>query len=275
MYSWHFEKGLGPYNSPIMLIPRKDKKDVMRLVTDFRHLNTRLVKLQASIPLMRDAIQILGNSNAECLSLLDIKEAYHTLPLDEESIPICGINPYYGSQTYQYQRLGMGLSVSPAIWQNFITEILKKVPCKKNYLAIMDDMLIHSKFEDHLDRICDLLDAMIEHGLKLSPKKTLLFRTELVFMGQDILIEDGRICIKAMKSKTEAIRKLEPPKTVKACKGFIGMVNFLSMYLKDLQKELIPIYELTKKKNKANYHWGEEQQKAFERIKQLLVSPPV
>ena len=113
------KKGMSSYSSPIMLIPRK-LGGIPRIVTDFRHLNIRLVKLNASIPLVRDAIQILGVSEAEMLSLADLKDAYHTLPLAKKSQQYCVITPYYGSSTYIYQRLGMGLSVSPAIWQNFL-----------------------------------------------------------------------------------------------------------------------------------------------------------
>ena len=73
---------------------------------------------------MRHAIQILEASEAEVLSLADLKDACHTLPLAKKSKQYCGITPYYGSSTYIYQRLGMGLSVSPAIWQNFINRVL-------------------------------------------------------------------------------------------------------------------------------------------------------
>ena len=52
---------------------------IPRIVTDFRHLNSRLVTLQPSITLVRDPIQILGNSGAEVLSLADLRDAYHTL----------------------------------------------------------------------------------------------------------------------------------------------------------------------------------------------------
>ena len=58
---------------------------------------------------MRDAIQILGNSGAEVLSLADLRDAYHTLRLSKKSQKYCGITPYYGSDSYLYQRLGMGL----------------------------------------------------------------------------------------------------------------------------------------------------------------------
>ena len=91
---------------------------------------------------MRDVIQILGNSGAEVLSLADLRDAYHTLRLSKKSQKYCGITPYYGSDSYLYQRLGMGLSVSPAIWQNFIQKVLQEIPdYRKSHLAIMDDIL--------------------------------------------------------------------------------------------------------------------------------------
>ena len=66
------KKGMSSYSSPIMLIPRK-LTGIPRIITDFRYLNSRLVTLQPSIPLVRDAIQILGNSGAELLSLARLK----------------------------------------------------------------------------------------------------------------------------------------------------------------------------------------------------------
>ena len=74
------KKEMSSYSSPIMLIPRK-LKGIPRIVIDFRHLNSRLVTLQPSIPLVRDAIQILGSSGCEVLSLADLRDAYHTLRL--------------------------------------------------------------------------------------------------------------------------------------------------------------------------------------------------
>ena len=61
------KKGMSSYSSPIMLIPGK-LIGIPRIVTDFRHLNSRLVTLQPSILLVRDAIQILGSSVSEVLS---------------------------------------------------------------------------------------------------------------------------------------------------------------------------------------------------------------
>ena len=114
-------------------------------MTDFQFLNSRLVRTNLSIPLVRDTIQMLGASKCKVLSVIDLKDAYHTLHLDEQSQKYCRITPYFGSPMYVYQRLGMGLSVSPAIWQNFITAVLGELPHKEHHIAIMDDCFIHSK----------------------------------------------------------------------------------------------------------------------------------
>ena len=267
------KKGMSSYSSPIMLIPRK-LSGIPRIVTDFRHLNSRLVTLQPSIPLVKDAIQILGASGCETLSLADLRDAYHTLRLSDRSKKFCGITPYYGSDSYLYQRLGMGLSVSPAIWQNFIQKVLQEIPDhRKNHLVIMDDCLVFSKKYDHLKHLTNLFKALIRNGLKISPRKCKLFKTSLVYMGHQVNIIDGIPHITPVKSRVDAIVKLDPPKSPKNCKQFCGMVNYLSMFLKDLQTKLIPIYHLTKKG--VPFHWGELQQEAFEQIKKNLTEAPV
>ena len=267
------KKGMSSYSSPIMLIPRK-LSGIPRIVTDFRHLNSRLVTLQPSIPFVRDAIQILGASGCEVLSLADLRDAYHTLRLSEKSKKYCGITPYYGSDSYLYQRLGMGLSVSPAIWQNFIQKVLQEIPeHRRNHLAIMDDCLVFSKKKSHLKHLTDLFKALIRNGLKISPRKCKLFKTSLVYMGHQVTIMEGIPHITPVKSRVEAILKLDSPKSPKNCKQFCGMVNYLSMFLKDLQTKLIPIYHLIKKG--VPFHWGEMQQKAFDEIKKDLTEAPV
>ncbi len=108
------KQAMSAWNSPMMLIPRKT--GLPRIVTDFQFLNSRLVRINPSIPLVQDAIQMLGVSECEVLLVIDLKDTYHTLCLDEQSQKYCEITPYFGSPKYVYQRLGMGLSVSPAIW---------------------------------------------------------------------------------------------------------------------------------------------------------------
>ena len=100
-----------------------------------------------------------------------------------------------------------------------------------------------------------------------------MFRDKLVYMGLHFLIKDGKPCLEPMKDKCDAIRSMLPLKSVKECRQFCGMVNFLSTFLPKLREYLIPIYTLTKKK--VVFKWTDECQKAFDISKQCLQQPPV
>ena len=266
------KKELSGFSSPAMAIPRKNS-DIPRVVADCRHLNNRLPQLNMSFPLVKECIQTIGASQCEVMSVIDLRDAYHTLRLSPNSQQYCGITPYYGSDTYLYQRLPMGLKVSPAIWQAFINKVLGPIPNRQRHIAIMDDCLVHSKFKDHMEDLKNLFQSLLDHGLKISPKKCQFFRTSLIYMGFKFLIDKGRPSFTPMKDKCDAIRNLEHPKTVRDCRKFCGMVNFLATFLQDLQKHLIPIYNLTKKK--TIFKWTAECQKSFDTIKNLLTKPPI
>ena len=137
----------------------------------------------------------------------------------------------------------------------------------------MDDLLVHGLEENHLNRLETLFKAMIKHGLKLSPKKCQLFRKHLVYMGNVFHIDGTTISITPLQSRVEAIQKLQPPINVKECKSFCGVVNYLSIFCKNLQKLLKPIYDLTKKGRP--FLWQEEQQQAFDIIKERMLNPPI
>ena len=111
--------------------------------------------------MIRECVQAKGASQCEVMSVVDLRDAYHTLRLALSSQQYTGITPYYGASMYIYKRLSMGLSVSPAIWQNFISDVLKDIPNKNRIVAIMDDCLVHSKFADHLDDLTHLYQSLI------------------------------------------------------------------------------------------------------------------
>ena len=92
-------------------------------------------------------------------------------------------------------------------------------------------------------------------------------------MGQKLLIKDNTPCITPLGSRVDALQRLEPPKIPKEYKKFCGLTNYLSMYLKDLQKRLIPIYNLTRKG--VPFEWTDEHKKIFEGLKKDIANPPV
>ena len=76
--------------------------------------------------------------------------------------------------------------------------------------------------------------------------------------------------MRPLKSRLDIIVRLEPPKTVKECRSFCELVNYISIFLPDLQEKFIPIYFITRKG--VPFHWGEEQDKAFRIIKENVTN---
>ena len=149
----------------------------------------------------------------------------------ENSKKFCGILPYFGSPSYLYQRVPMGLNISPAIWQSYINAILSCLQSRKYCEAIMDDLLLFTPTKlSHFEKLEDLLKALCKNGLKISPKKCQLFKTDLHYMGNTIFIRNKRVCVRPLRSRIEAIQKLKPPTMTKGCQSFTGMVNFVSIF---------------------------------------------
>jgi hypothetical protein len=262
------------YSSPIMLIKKKDTS-TRRLVTDFRFLNQRILKQNLPFPLVRDAIQIIGHSEAKVISVLDLKEAYHCLNLTPRSQKYCGITSYFGGRSFTYKKLPMGLSISPSEFQTRINKILGEIQEPNEFcIGIMDDLIVFSKStEEHHVHLKKILSILQQYGLKISPAKAKLFRQKVTYMGHEIVIQDSRPCIQPLQDRTEAIRKLPLPDTKRRLKGFIGKVSYLAMFLPHLQTLLKPLHAISSKK--AEFIWTEEHQNSYDKILELLAKPPV
>ena len=267
-------KGLTGYSSPVVLVKCKNQ-NLYRVCSDFHILHEKLVKINHAFPLVRDCIEQLGRKKCHYLSTIDLRDAFHTLRLALSSQKYCGIPPYYGSPTCHYLHMGMGMNVSPQIWQQFVDLVFQDdlIKRKQNFDVIMDDMFIHSTAKEHMDDLTDLFKVLRKYGLKISPHKCQFFKKKIVYMGLEFQIQEDKVCYTPLKDKCDAIRNFESPKTLRQTRAFCRMVNFLSSFLPNLHRLLIPIYDLQKKAKK--FKWTEEAKKAFNEIKKLLINPPV
>ena len=77
----------------------------------------------------------------------------------------------------------------------------------------MDDFLLFTPSKNsHTNKLEDLLKALLKNGLKISPKKCQLFKTTLQYMGNQIFIQNRKVCVQPLRNRLEAIKKLQPPK---------------------------------------------------------------
>ena len=111
MYLGILKEGFLAYSSPVMLTSRKVMQD-NRVVTDFRHLNTRIAKNNLAYALIKDTFATLGNSKCDAHFVLDFERCI-SLPevFRKFEKKYCEMLPYFGSASYLYQRMLMRLNL--------------------------------------------------------------------------------------------------------------------------------------------------------------------
>jgi uncharacterized short protein YbdD (DUF466 family) len=263
------------YTSPVMLIAKKGTTE-KRVVTDFRHLNSRIRRINHPFPLLAETIKRIGNANTQVLSVIDLKSAFHCIPLSKDAQKYTGIASYHGGKHYYYKRLPQGLNISPGIFQAQIDDILSTIPNSRDFcIAHHDDIILFSPDKaTHKQHLISVLRAITENGLKVSPKKCKLFRNDVTYMGHRVTVnQQGQPCIQPMHDKCSAITNLPRPKTPKQVRRLVGAVNYVASFFPNIQAVLRPLHQLTRKRNK--FQWTSEHDEALTKVKELMTHPPV
>ena len=98
-------------------------------------------------------------------------------------------------------------------------------------------------------------------NLNAAPDKSNFFLTRVKILGHNI----ERETITPLKSRIDAIQKLQPPTNKKKIREFLGMLNFLSKYVYKMQLYLRPFNNIFRQQN--NFEWTTEHQTRFDEIK--------
>ena len=243
--------------APTFIIPKKDK--TVRFISDFRELNKRIKRKPFPIPKIQDLLlKLEGFTYA---TSLDLNMGYYHIELSPKSKELCTIVLPFGK--YEYQRLPMGLSNSPDIFQERMSELFSGFDFVRAYL---DDLLVctSGSYEEHLEEVDKVLSKLQEVGLRVNAKKSFFAKSELEYLGFWVT----RAGIQPLPKKVQGITSIASPKNRKEVRSFIGMVNFYRDMWIRRSHLLAPLAALTSKNTK--FKWGNEEEQAFQQIKKVM-----
>uniref|UniRef100_A0A2N9HRI2 Integrase catalytic domain-containing protein n=1 Tax=Fagus sylvatica TaxID=28930 RepID=A0A2N9HRI2_FAGSY len=153
-----------------------------------------------------------------------------------------------------------------------------KPPLKQNMVCMngrfvvvyFDDILIYSKnLDDHVVHVKSVLDVLRKERLFANLKKCTFYTDKLVFLGFVVSAQG----IQVDEEKVRAIQDWPSPTSVGNVRSFHGLASFYRRFVKDFSSLAAPLTEVIKKN--VGFRWGEEQEKAFQLIKEKLTNAPL
>ena len=91
----------------------------------------------------------------------------------------------------------------------------------------MDDLLLFTPSkESHMNKLEDLLKALLKNGLMISPKKCQLSKTSLQYMGNGIFIQNRKVCVQPLKKQIGSNSKTTTSKNSKGMQKFCRYGEF-------------------------------------------------
>lgn len=182
---------------------------------------------------------------------------------------------------YEYNRMPFGLTNSPATYQRLMENILAYLNLKVCCVFIDDVIIFGRTFEEHLHNIQLVFNKIKEATLKIDPSKCQFFKRKVKFIGH-IVSERG---IEIDTEKTDKVVNWPKPRTPEDVRRFLGFVGYYRRFIENFSRICRPLTDLmpsplkkkTKGKNRQTreWHWGAEQDNAFETLKTHLVSAPI
>lgn len=262
------ERSSSPWNSPLLLIPKKLSESgerKFRLVIDYRKLNAVTISRSYPIPLVDEIID--QKKGAKLFTVLDLHGAFHQISLNEKCKQYTSFSTAY--EKYHFNSSPFGLVGSPFTWLQTISTVLRGI-IGQNVFVYMDDIIIHSTtISEHKKTIELVLRRLIENNLKLNMEKSTFFRSEVTYLGHIVSAEGLRTDPK----KITCMENFPVPKNITEIQRFLGMCNYYRRYVRDFDKIAKPLHALCRRD--IQFIWSEKCQKAFQDLKNSLISPPI
>ncbi|GKE59538.1 putative reverse transcriptase domain-containing protein, partial [Tanacetum coccineum] len=228
--------------APVLFVKKKDES--FRMCIDYRELNKLTVKNRYPLPRIDDLFDQLQGSSV--YSKIDLRSGYHQLRVRDEDIPKTAFRTRYGH--YEFQVMPFGLTNAPAVFMDIMNRVCKPY-LDKFVIVFIDDILIYShNKEEHADHLRIILELLRKEKLYAKFSKCDFWISIVQFLGH--LIDSQGLHVDP--AKIEVVKNWASPTTPTRNTLILRTCRLLSK-----------IYQ------------GEDQETAFQLIKQKLCEAPI
>ena len=196
------------------------------------------------------------------------------MELDKRSIPLTAftVGPL---DFYECVQMPFGLTNAPATFQRLMESCLSDLHLNW-YIIYLDDVIAFSRTpEEHIAQLEAIFKKISDAGLKLKPSKCEFFKKQIHYLGH-IVSNNG---IETDPKTIEAIVKWPGPHTVHEVRKFLGFTNYYRKFVYKYAQIARPLNKLISSENAKKKHkkveWGNEQEQAFQQLKEVCTKTPV
>ncbi|GJY32916.1 putative reverse transcriptase domain-containing protein [Tanacetum coccineum] len=214
------------------------------LSNQLQELTEEVSSTNESLPIALGSMGLIRSNfqGSSVYSKIDLRSGYHQLRVREGDIPKTAFRTRYGH--YEFQVMPFGLTNAPAVFMDLMNRVCKPY-LDKFVIVFIDDYFIYSSLDENMQiHIVQFLGHLIDNqGLHVDP------------------------------AKIEAVKNWTSPTTPTEVRQFLGLAGYYRRFIEGFSKIAKPLTKLTQK-NKS-YIWGEEQESAFQLLKQKLCEAPI
>ena len=257
------QKSTSPWASPIVFV--RKKSGAVRPCVDYRKVNALVKPDGFPLPRIQDCLDAVGGMSL--FSSFDLTSGYFQIPLKKDDVPKSAFTCKYG--LFEMTRMPFGLNNSCGTFQRTMELVLQGLQWQTCLVYIDDIIVFGATFEEHIQRVDEVLDRIKKSGLKLKPDKCHLLQTEVVFLGH-IVSKDG---VRPDPNNIAKVANWPRPENPRQVKQFVATGSYYRRFIKDFAKIAQPLTQLTRKDVKFN--WSDDCEKAFVRLKEALTGTEI
>ena len=262
------EPSFSSWCSPVLLVKKSDNS--YRFCFDGRKLNS--VTKADSYPLPRVDHILNMLKGAKFISSIDLKSAFWQIPLTEESKEKTAFS-VPGRGLFHFCVVPFGLTNSAQAQQRLMDSILGPELEPFGFVYLDDVILISSSFDEHIKLLNNVFFRLKSANLTINYGKCQFFRDSLNYLGF-VVDKDG---LRTNPDKVKAMLDYPRPRNSTEVKRFLGLASWYRRFVPHFSTLVSPLNELLRgaKGKKLPIVWNDLTEKAFQDVKQALVSAPI
>jgi hypothetical protein len=252
-----------PWSFPVVVVKKKNKK--FRFCVNYKPLNDITKKDNYPLPRIDEMLDAL--QDAQWFTTLDLASGYWQIKVKKEDQEKTAFITKFG--TYEFKVMPFGLCNAPATFQRTMDKVLQGIK-DKFVLVYLDDVIIFSKtLEEHIQHVEEVMKRIRNANLRLKAEKCYFAAKELQFLGH-VVGKDG---VKPDPEKVDKMINYPELKNIRELQGVLGLFSYYRRFIKDFAQIADLLYKLLKKD--TPYMWTQDQQKAFENLRDKLTQVPI